>query len=220
MSKDEQMSVAQVLEMPPGDESTPAWVNNLVGRVQSVTKKQTRGGKDYWPCVIEDTTQAHLTVAMTVWTAPRFKIGDTIEVGGSGNRLTQYDGDLQIALSKKSEVHVITAGANRPAAAPPADNSGKPKDDTRGGAPAERAPHPVINGQTVGMAVKAAVDILIHNANFGRLVQSKDGVHLEAIPVELTELRKDIKTVAAEIIAAARDLETGAVPPAGEEVSF
>lgn len=83
-----------------------------------------------------------------------------------------------------------------------------------------------INGQTVGMAVKAAIDILLHNAEHRPPVQvaGKDGVtdktsHLVDLPL----LRENIEAIASDIIAASLRLESGKIKinlNAGEPVEY
>lgn len=223
----ESISVAEVLEMHPGDENNPTWLNDVVATVLSIASKTTRTNKPYWPCELVDTVNASAVISMTVWQAPRFKQGDTINITGKGARLTEYEGHYQITLGKQSEVHVTNAGGGGGAGGKPAARRSAPANERQeanledrpaagAGSPADRsgpAAAGPINGQTVGMAVKAAVDILIHNAG------AVDG---PAAPVDLPTLQKKVETIAMTIISASRRLEAGkvAAPDPGEDVPF
>lgn len=90
------------------------------------------------------------------------------------------------------------ARAAQPARAP----APRPAAPAPQNAPAGRADG-TINGQTVGMAVKAAVDLIIHNAQAGK----GEGEPIQ--PVDLVLLQNDVESIATSLILASRNLEAG-----------
>lgn len=65
-----------------------------------------------------------------------------------------------------------------------------------------------VNGQTVGMAVKLAGDILLHAAT------------AESLPVDLSTLQDRLVNIASEIIRASQRLESGQLTPDSQDVPY
>lgn len=108
-SKDPLLSVAQVCELQPGDEQNATWINpGFTGVVRKVDQRPTKKGGKIWPCVIADTTGS-ATIEVTLFTAPKFAVGDQIDICGQGLRRTEYNGNPQAALGKNTEIHVVGA---------------------------------------------------------------------------------------------------------------
>jgi hypothetical protein len=217
------LSVSEVFELQPGNDQEATWINpGFEAEVRKIVSTKIKSsGKPMHICTLGDPT-CGAEVSMTVFTnQPGFQEGDTIEVFGKGLRRTEYNGLAQVSIGKDTEIHVkriaSQAAAPRQQARPPAPAA--PRDDTRGGGGGPAAPAPAphtggaqFNGQTVGMAVKAAVDILIHNAATGKLVAAKDGaLELHAQPVILDRLQGDVAQIAMMLIVASKRLELGLV---------
>jgi hypothetical protein len=102
------LSVAQVLEMVPGDEQNATWINpGFRAVVADIKSTESRNGKPMHICTLRDTTGS-AEISLTVW-QPRvgFDKGDTIEVEGQGLRRTQYNGMAQATMGKATKIHVI-----------------------------------------------------------------------------------------------------------------
>lgn len=135
---------------------------------------------------------------------PPYRVGDEVGYEFKG----KYPGGDKIKITAKPYGQGGAPSA-RPAAAP---QTARPAQTPR---PQAQAPRPAqspatgqINGATVGMAAKAAVDILVHNA--------------ATQPVELATLQGDIEGIASAIIAACLRLESGKVKvdTEAEQISY
>ncbi len=222
------LSVAQVLEMTPGDDQNATWINPgfvaVVSEIKSTKAKSS--GKPMHICTLKD-TQIDAEIMLTVFRpSVPFSQGDTIEVTGQGLRRTEYNGAEQATMGKGTEIHVVRKGGqSRPSNGPGTARQAQPtqqaqEESFENAAPVGRTSAPTnhrqeanlvdrpnpVNGQTVGMAVKAAVDILIHNQT----------------PVDLAKLQNNVEAIASCLIAASRRLESGAVAPQqhAEDVHF
>lgn len=228
------LTVAEVLELPAGDSENATWINpGFIARVDKIvsTKGKQPPYKEMQICTLVDPDHPARELMMTLFRkAAPFREGDVIEVAGKGLRRTEYRGAAQATPGQETTMHVLTAGtgAHRPAArssAAAGDGEGesfesaRPAPDTRGGgrdkgehgrddSHAHRAGP--INGQTVGMAVKLAGDILIHNCLSGT----------PQTPVDITTLENRLVDVASQIIRASQRLEAGKLSDPGEPVDF
>ncbi len=148
MSKNEPMlSIAEVVEIPAGDEENASWINpGFTGIVAELKSTKTKAGKPMWNCVIRDTTGS-ATIDMTIFESPRFKQGDQINVHGKGLRRTEYKGKAQAAMGRNTMIQVVMSSVHHEEQTARAQNH----------APAlDGSPQP-INGMTVGMAMKEAL---------------------------------------------------------------
>lgn len=130
-TKDTMLSVSQVCDLQPGDEQNASWINpGFSGVVQAITSKKTKAGKNFWPCVIADVNEDRCTIEMSLFTAPKFREGDLIEVFGKGLRRTEYNGNAQATLGRETQIEVTGGRQER---REPAPRPTAPRDDSRGG---------------------------------------------------------------------------------------
>lgn len=178
------LSVSQVCDLQPGDEQNASWINpGFAGVVQAITSKKTKAGKNFWPCVIADVNEDRCTIEMSLFTAPKFRAGDLIEVFGKGLRRTEYNGNAQATMGRETQIEVTGGRQERREVAPRAM---PPRDDSRGGNGGEPPPHDEahaaaaalakvshlrINGQTVGMAMKEALAVLTSGLTHDEVVE-------------------------------------------------
>lgn len=126
------LSVNEAYELAPGDKDNPVWVDGLRGEVVSITPKRLGAASTFSVVLMNEGGGRRLSV--TYWDEPRFGVGDTIEVSGTGARRTEYKGDHSVSLSRNNITRVVTAGA-RSAAAPGQARAASraPANDERGG---------------------------------------------------------------------------------------
>lgn len=205
------LSVAEVFELQPGDATNATWINpGFRAVVISVTQKKTKAGKDFFPCVL-GSEEGGVTVECSFFTRPKFSEGAVIELSGQGLRRTEYNGNAQVAIGQKTDVHVISSGGQqaqqRPstptAQLPPAHST--PQDtDTTSPAPGAGDGEPKwINGQTVGMAMKEAISLAG--------MCCANGVSRAALADPL--FWQDVKMYAGNIIRISSSLEKGKLSP-------
>lgn len=121
---------------------------------------------------------------------PAYSKGDMVGYEVTG----EFQGTKKIKVDKKAaEGHVPQADAPNPtpAAAPQGRQATTAPSQVSRGAP---------EGQTIGMATKAAVDILIRNSQ------------ASVLPVNLSSLASDIWEIAGTIIEASEGLKSGVKP--------
>jgi hypothetical protein len=157
MSKSRSLSVEEAVELPAGDAENPSWVAGCKGLAGPIVQKQSKQGKAFWNVTILDAVNPGITIALSMFTAPKFASGDLIEITGSGLRRTEYNGKAQLSLSKSNVISLLQKGAVAsanlpPQAASPASYSPAPAS----GASSEKRQ---IFGATVGSAVKLAVEM-------------------------------------------------------------
>lgn len=184
------LTVAQVCAIQPGDEQNASWVNpGFTGVVREINERNTKAGKKFYPCVIADMTGPETIEVSFFQKPPPFEVGDLVDIFGKGLRRTEYNGNPQAAIGKETQVHVIGKSAHEPeqqerAATMQPSVSGKPQP---------------VPGQTVGMAVKTALDIL-----------SKDMTHDDLVARLISPpFWASVHEVASDIIRVSRMLEAG-----------
>lgn len=193
MSAPQILSVEQVLEMQPGDES---WVNgDIRARVIAIENKTGKppGNKKFWKIELgSDTSGAR--IFMTVFMAPRFGPGSLIDITGKGIKRSQFNGDDEIKIGNKVEIHLVEAAGNRP---PPPQQTPPPartaQDDQRGGAPPPREHQETLpgtetaantfpmEGQTVGMVMKEARELVQYTLGENLTEESLDQPEIYAL---------------------------------------
>lgn len=165
------MSVAEVLEIVPSDDS---WVNDgFVALVRSIKPPPANAQKKFWKCVLGDTTGG-ASINLTLFAAPKFREGDTIEVVGKGIKRKDYNGTPEVSIGKTTEFHVVTRAS---AGSPPPQSQASPSEPEPHQSPNEHgAGHtssPVnqyIHGQTVGMAMKEALTLVTRDMKADQLL--------------------------------------------------
>lgn len=196
------MSLSEVIRLP--DQS---WVNDgLTASVVSIERKTSNKTKrDFWVCQLACLLDPATTVELAIFTAPKFREGDTIELSGKGIKFEDGQYGAKVSMSKTTEVRVVnlSPASRAPTATRPAAPAGG-RDDSRGGnAPQEptndTGPCGRIQGQTVGMALKEALVLL-----------SKDQPNA-ALKAQLTSptFWSAVHEVASDIIRVSRVLEAG-----------
>ena len=204
MTNQQPLTIAEVCELPAGNEDDHSWVNGgFRGTVYNIASKQSQAGKAYWVLTIGDSDN-QASVQMSVFAAPRCQQGDEIEVVGTGLRRTEYNGQPQVAMSKTAEIHVVNRQAPKEPARMPAKG---PETASEGSKSPQGAQGQPMHGATAGMAVKVALS-----------------AHLEAIgdPVDKGAALADlhfwvrVETTAVRIAKMCSALEAGkpAVKPA------
>ena len=213
MNTSPMLTVAQVLELVPGDEQNATWINpGFIAVVREIKSTKTKStGKPMHICTLEDTTNPGIEISMTTFTpSAGFSQGDTIQVEGKGLRRSEYNGLAQVSIGRETEIHILkrAAGGSK-AAAPSTAKQNAPVQPPPNSTPVE-GQRPMPMGVTVGMAINNAVQILIHNAK----AEGDVGA-----PIDLSKLRANVEAVAIDLIIASRRLETGQVAPS-EDVPY
>lgn len=176
--------------------SENSWIDDgVMGVVRSITPPRPNAQKKYWKCVLADTVGS-AKINLTVFTAPRFSEGDQIEIVGKGIKRKEYNGEAEIGLGKTSEIHVIGHSVHHE----------EQQARAAEGQPALNGQLQPIHGQTVGMALKLALDLLtrdveaaglhatLNNQDFWKLVHvvSSDIIRVSAM-IEHGKLAPSIK---------------------------
>lgn len=177
----------------------------VVDEIKTMSSKKT--GKNFWPVLLSDAENESAVIGCSFFSAPKFKQGDTIELAGSGMRRTEYQGKAQISVGKSTTVHVINAALAKAALQPTKrqDAPAAQLQQQRAASPAPAGPSRYdqpgspVNGQTVGMAMKEALPLVVMaHGGVG------DGACLKSV-----EFWRDVHTVASDIIRTSRSLEAG-----------
>lgn len=180
------LSVAELTELP-----TDSWVNDgFTAVIRSIERKVSKANKPFWKCKLADTTGS-ATVGMTLFVSPKFNEGDQVDFLGSGIKFkngTQYG--PEVSVGDKAEIHVVGKSVHAPEQAARAAV----------GAPAVNGTPQPVNGQTVGMAMKLATDLLIEGG--------------DSIALDTQAYWQRIHAIASHIIRVSRALEAGKLTPA------
>ncbi len=192
-SEKEMLSVEEVLELQPGDAENATWINpGFIAVVRKITTKQTKAGKEFFPCVLgSQTGSAELEVSY--FTRPKFSEGDLIEISGQGLRRTEYQGKPQAACGQKTETHILGKSAHAPEHEQ-RRAAGQPPVSGQGSFP--------VAGQTVGMAMKESIALA---------GMAADGITRAKLADPL--FWADVKIYASNIIRLSRSLEAGKLSP-------
>lgn len=202
------LSVAQVLELPVSTQEQASWVNGIIGRVAGVDSKQSKAGQPFWNVTLLDISGSS-EIDFASFSPPAFRVGDTIEITGTGARRTEYHGKAQLALSKNSNIRILGSNTHQGVAETPAAVKTPPRAqespeqvaqqeaDSKSLEAYEKAYVAKPDGMTVGCCLKLAVDIVIHNAGTGL--------------VDLPSLQHNVEKIAPSLIAAAMRIQSGKV---------
>lgn len=210
------LTVTQVIELMPGDKDNPSWVNpGFDGVIAAIERKQSKAGKPFWKVSIEDEhNPGGSGITLTLFQAPKFSEGDVVSFSGGGIRREEYNGNAQVALGKSSATNVLRRAGSGSQQHAPADTHPDLEPApaaTRAPAPAPystpRAPggsQPLVNGQTVGMAMKEAISLAViaHGGTAG--VEQA---------ISTKEFWAQVKLTASNIIRISRSLEEGNLSP-------
>lgn len=149
------MTLGEVCELP--DDS---WVNGeFKGVVNNVEDKTTKTGAPYSTGFADDPDTPSISIKVTVFgRSLKAFAGKVCLFGGQGIKKKSFRGSPELSLGEKATINVIGSHTGTPKAQGGASEAaGKAPN---GANHAKGAPE----GQTLGMALKAAVDILLHNA--------------------------------------------------------
>lgn len=198
------LTLAEVCELQPGDEQNATWINpGTTAYVKSIVPRNSRQGKKMWPCMLHD-PDTGAEAEMTLFSTPKFSIGDHIEVSGQGLRRTEYNGKAQISVGKNTSIHILTEARKPPfgSYAPPAE---KPTEPTAFPArePVDAQPMRTIFGATVGAAINQSMEVF-------RYIYTP--AKLEAA-LKTPEFWADLHTMASDFCRVALILENGKVAP-------
>lgn len=190
---DKPLSVAEVFELQPGDDDNPTWINpGMIAVVQSVERKMGKNGKPRWPVVFADQTGS-ATVESAFFSAPKFSEGDVVQLEG-GLRRTEYNGKAQVSIGKNATINVVGKSAHH----------AEQKERAASGAPAVNGQPQMVLGQTVGMALKESLALV---------VMAHGGIQ-DGKPLKDPLFWHDVKQCASNIIRLSRSLEKGHLSPA------
>lgn len=214
------LSVAEVFELVPGDEQNATWINpGFIAEVLAIETRKSKAGKSFWTIGLGDTT-GDAQIGMSVFAAPKFRQGDTIEVSGQGLRRTEYNGNAQVTMGKNTEVHVVNTTSAEPTAqlAPASDrqtrgtvDTEKFKRDARAAVQShqEQAPdnyqpptRTPVYGATVGMAVNQAMETI-------RYAYTPNEMRAMLTPMGRPDFMAIVWEFASDLIRCANSLEKG-----------
>lgn len=170
------MSVAEVLEIQPSENS---WINDgFTAVVLNITQSPPNAAKKNWKCLLGDTTNS-AQINMTVWTAPRFAVGDRIDVLGQGIKRKEYRGAAEVGVGQKTEIHVLghqVEAQSRPVARPTASDAGEARGHEAGPADA--------GAVKFHQAMSANALLYLHCLTYARKINTtlKAGDHPEMAP--------------------------------------
>ena len=109
------LSVAEVLEMEPGDYQNAAWINpGFVAEVASIKNTVVKAtGKPMEARTLKDTTGS-ATISMTIFGRAKFGVGaEDPGLSGKGLRRTVYKDLDQVSVGKETEIHVTRSGPDK-----------------------------------------------------------------------------------------------------------
>jgi hypothetical protein len=227
------LTVGQVLELAPGTTDNTTWINpGFTGKIELVSSFQAKSGKTFYNVTVVDPDNTNIAIHALFSKAPKFQEGQLVEFSGKGLRRQEYNNKPQFAVSDSTDIIVTEGGVRhhearataapgrQPAARQPAAGSsgGPPAHRSNDGAaaaspaaaaprsappPSSGGPQPIVNGQTVGMAVKEALPLVI--MEYGGISGLSD---IES-PMLKPEFWGRVYEVASDIIHLSRLLESG-----------
>lgn len=188
MSKNQTITVAQLLEMQPGTKEKATWINDDFEAVVSDVK----AGDKMTRAVLSDPHNPRITISATFWSAgiARFD-GKLCHFSGKGMTRTEYKGDQQVTIGEKATVQIMGAA---PAGA------GSAGGDKGTGAAHGARPASGVNGATVGMAINQAAAMIRETDTF-----TQGGLQYLHSP----QFSADLYVSASDILRVSRLLESG-----------
>lgn len=215
MPNDKTISVAEALEIEATENS---WINGGLRAVVRDIKPSGPGAtKKFWRCTLVDEVNDRMTIGLSLFFAPKFSAGATIEITGKGIKRKEFRGDAEIGIGKDTEITTVTGRSSNP---PPARQPSAAHNDSRESPPpppehehphpedhAQHAPAPAPrwrpNGQTVGMALKEGLALLTRDMNGNEVRgQLKD-----------PKFWKELHLVSSDLIRVSHWIEQGALAP-------
>jgi hypothetical protein len=117
MASKNQITLAQVLELVPGTDADPTWVDDFEAIVTVGDSRTTNTGKQMWNCILSDPNSPGIQLPHVFWDNPTRYHGALCLFSGS-MRMCEYQGKPQLKTGKKTLVAVKVAGTD--SARPPA----------------------------------------------------------------------------------------------------
>lgn len=111
MASKNQITLAQVLELVPGTEADPTWVDDFEAIVTVGDTRATNSGKQMWNCVLSDPHTPSIKLPHVFWDNPTRYDGALCLFSGS-MRMEEYNGKPQLKLGKKTLIAVKAAGTD------------------------------------------------------------------------------------------------------------
>lgn len=160
------------------------------GGFQAVVRStEPAQGKRPPKAILADSTGA-ATIKATLWGRPRLDVGHVYVFAGKGIKLSVYQGTNEVSIGDKATIDAVGASVHAPEQAQRA----------AAGAPSVNGTPQPVNGQTVGMAMKLATDLLIESG--------------DSIALDTQAYWQHVHAVASHIIRVSRALEAGKLTPA------
>jgi hypothetical protein len=186
MSKNQTLTVAQLLEMQPGTKDKATWINDDFEAVVSDVQVGDKNAK----ATLSDPHNPRVTIAAVFWGAggSRFE-GKLCHFSGKGMTRTEYKGTQQVSVGDKATIQVLGAA---PAGAGSAGGD-------KGTGAAQGGPK-LFQGQTVGMALNKACDLISKTDTF-----AQGGLDYLKSP----QFSQDLYVAASDILRISRVLESG-----------
>lgn len=154
------LTLSQVLQIQPGDDDNPAWINDFKALVQFTTFKEAKTGRKYWPLGLTD-PDTGATITINMWERPLDSWNGQMCRFSGGMRMSEYNGKPEIKLGKKTLIAPMVEAVSEPY---PAKGLSKGyeastkayKEEPLEGQSVKFKPQ----GQTVGMAINQACEFL------------------------------------------------------------
>lgn len=205
MSKTPSLTVAELLEMSPGDRDDPTWINDDFEAVLS-NVKQGRG-KAPDKAKLADPHNPRVSITGNFFGGRdlgRYE-GQVCHFSGKGMTRTEYKGEQQVTIGDKATVQAVgpaaSSGApsgNGGSSTPPAASAPRGGNGTAAGG--------AVHGMTVGMALNNAVRLITHSAE--PLTQEY---------LDSPEFSKEVHRIASDLIRVSGFLEAGRLAPSAKE---
>lgn len=192
-------TIYDLLQLPAGDKQNASWVNDEFEGVVSDVKK----GQKSTSCKISAPHNPGVSITGVFWDQrdlSRF-VGCVCHFAGQGMKRTEYKGEQQVSFSEKSTVNMVGRHTGTPASQGGAQQAPNPSGGGSAPAPA------VINGQTVGMAMKEAIALVV--GAYGRANVQCD--------ITKPQFWQEVHMAASDVIRVARALETGKLAPSPKD---
>lgn len=191
MSKNDMITIGQILEMTPGDRQNATWINDEFEAVVSDIKRGT--GKAPSTAVLTDPHNNGIAIVGNFFgTDPSRFAGKICHFSGKGMTRTEYKGVQQVTIGDKATIQVVGSASPGQAAA-----SG-----STGGSSGSAGSSSVIHGATVGMAINQASECIRSSCTYQDMTEARAYYTSPAFS-------KDLWTIASDIVRIARVMEAG-----------
>jgi hypothetical protein len=190
MSNTKTITVAELLEMQPGDKQNAVWINDDFEAVMTDLKP----GQKVTTAILSDPHSPNIRIAATFFgrDCARFD-RKLVHFSGKGMTRTEYKGTQQITIGDKATVQVLGAAPAGAAKNNPAT----------GGASGGASGSSVIHGATVGMAINQAT----------AAIAKAKGNEFTPAYLNSSAFAQDLHFTASDIIRVSRALEAGKLAP-------